>query len=411
MHGHRRGWQPGPDPLVRSSAGSSDLAGEAGRDPRRGPHCRRRLRAHQRPRPEAVCESAGSTAPMRAANRRGRRVPRCDRDGWDVDARGAEGAGLRPERPQVPRLHRVQEELWAVDGNVPGSVSRVDAPCWPLKGTAIAAHELGHGLGAVAGDAPHYSGWGHCNESADLMCNGEQSDGDPVVRNCPSWQRNWFDCGNDDYFSTDPAPVPTSTRPGTWPRSPYLDTSLSSRRRPRPRDGEARARRQGRVREGTGSDRPRRRRRCGDRLDLPGDRGLVSPPDVVRRVTGRRKRDVLVSATGRHLGIDHRPGTRLQRESRLPVGRVVLRAAPVHIEVVGRARAGRPFTATATGGGDDHVLWSWGRAPGCKKKVRGPVANFDCPAKMSGRSIPLKVTAFRLSGDRVSVQRQVRLAG
>lgn len=78
--------------------------------------------------------------------------------------------------------------------------ARTDAGCWsPL----VAAHELGHNLGAVHHGSPHASQAGHCADGIDVMCYGST----PAAARCP--QRAAIprlDCGHDDYFNTDPRP-------------------------------------------------------------------------------------------------------------------------------------------------------------------------------------------------------------
>ncbi|MEP9364811.1 hypothetical protein ABLE68_17740 [Nocardioides sp. CN2-186] len=337
--------------------------------------------------------------------------PAAIKDGWDVMQTELRALGYDRSDRKYLAFTESTRNCGLSDGNVPGSISRVDAPCWPLTGTAIAAHELGHGLGAVAGDAPHYSGWGHCNEAADLMCNGEQGDDDPVVRTCPSWQRNWFDCGNDDYFSTDPAPGSYLDSSRNIARSPFLDTVPALPAPPAVRVTAAPAAATGsRTRQGqtvtvravadesvTGWSFP----------NVAGSCRLVTSSDV-SRVGGSatysclQKEGSTASITVQALGTGGRVG--------YGSGRVVLRTAPVSVEVAGQPVAGQPFTVQAFGG-DDHVFWRWAAAPGCRKRVHGPVADFTCPPRMSGSSISLGVTAFRLNGDPVSARRTVRLAG
>lgn len=85
--------------------------------------------------------------------------------------------------------------------NLHGTRAAIDDRCWDLDGGgSIPAHELMHTLGAVQQGAPNYANDGHCNDEFDLMCYG------PNLRYpCPSFGDNaLFDCGNDDYFNTDP---------------------------------------------------------------------------------------------------------------------------------------------------------------------------------------------------------------
>jgi ribosomal protein L24E len=89
----------------------------------------------------------------------------------------------------------------------PATVSRIDSGCWGLgsRGQSVEAHELMHSLGSVLPTAPHASPAGHCNDDADRMC---YQDGSVLVllSLCAAEQESLFDCANDDYFSTAPAP-------------------------------------------------------------------------------------------------------------------------------------------------------------------------------------------------------------
>jgi hypothetical protein len=97
---------------------------------------------------------------------------------------------------------------------VQGMVSRIDAGCWGSSGTPFEAHELMHNLGGVQSGAPHSTGQypspagGHCTDDYDVMCyddDGGGLSGTTVV--CPSTAaERRFDCGDDDYFSTNPTP-------------------------------------------------------------------------------------------------------------------------------------------------------------------------------------------------------------
>jgi hypothetical protein len=83
------------------------------------------------------------------------------------------------------------------------SFGRSDSGCWT---PSVAAHELGHNLGAVNDSAPNSSKAGHCLDEHDLMCYND-SGGLPthVVCTARSQERR-LDCNHDDYYSTDPAP-------------------------------------------------------------------------------------------------------------------------------------------------------------------------------------------------------------
>jgi hypothetical protein len=79
--------------------------------------------------------------------------------------------------------------------------ARVDAPCWQYA----ELHEIFHTLGAVQPDVPHPSANLHCTDEADVMCYDDDDDG-PVAMTtiCPPEHEALLDCGDDDYFSTDP---------------------------------------------------------------------------------------------------------------------------------------------------------------------------------------------------------------
>ena len=73
----------------------------------------------------------------------------------------------------------------------------------------VAEHELGHNFGAVQLSAPHTSGGWHCFEENDVMCYPDGGSyfaaGGAIVVNCPTLPATHFDCGQDDYYSVQPA--------------------------------------------------------------------------------------------------------------------------------------------------------------------------------------------------------------
>ena len=81
------------------------------------------------------------------------------------------------------------------------SYGRSDTGCWAAS---VAAHELGHNLGAVSNNAPNSSKAGHCVDDYDVMCYVD-APGTVVKIVCPNKAgENRLDCNHDDYYSTDP---------------------------------------------------------------------------------------------------------------------------------------------------------------------------------------------------------------
>ncbi|HUR23662.1 MAG TPA: hypothetical protein VMZ73_07300 [Acidimicrobiales bacterium] len=95
--------------------------------------------------------------------------------------------------------------------------ARIDTRCWGQR-DAVEAHELLHTLGGVLGWSspaqapPHATSLGHCTDESDRLC---YADGDSGVFKpdgtrtsmqfvCPGTHEVLLDCGNDDYFSTNP---------------------------------------------------------------------------------------------------------------------------------------------------------------------------------------------------------------
>jgi hypothetical protein len=122
------------------------------------------------------------------------------------------------------------------DDDIPGSTnannnylgfSVVFNGCWADGLTT--AHELGHNFGSVQKTAPHASGSGfwHCTDDYDVMCYADGA-GLPMTFTCGNYSVDEFilDCGNDDYFHTNP---PTGNYLKThWniANSGWLGTSL-----------------------------------------------------------------------------------------------------------------------------------------------------------------------------------------
>jgi hypothetical protein len=90
--------------------------------------------------------------------------------------------------------------------NVGPSYARVDAGCW---GGFVAAHEVMHNLGGVQPGAPNATPGFHCVDEWDVMCYSDQGGGNPPMTFAcqPQTPYAWrFDCNDDAYFHTNPAP-------------------------------------------------------------------------------------------------------------------------------------------------------------------------------------------------------------
>jgi hypothetical protein len=82
------------------------------------------------------------------------------------------------------------------------SYGRSDNGCWSAS---VAAHELGHNLGAVADSAPNSSKGGHCVDEYDLMCYSDEPFRPQMQIKCADRAGDEIlDCNHDDYYSTAP---------------------------------------------------------------------------------------------------------------------------------------------------------------------------------------------------------------
>ncbi|MEV6968714.1 ricin-type beta-trefoil lectin domain protein [Hamadaea sp. NPDC051192] len=85
--------------------------------------------------------------------------------------------------------------------NVGPEYARADSGCW---NAGVAAHELGHTLGAVNNNAPNASGHAHCVDEYDVMCYKDADDVTLVYRCTDQAHDNRLDCNHDDYYNTNP---------------------------------------------------------------------------------------------------------------------------------------------------------------------------------------------------------------
>ncbi|GAA3830165.1 hypothetical protein [Nocardioides panacisoli] len=95
--------------------------------------------------------------------------------------------------------------------------ARIDSGCWGFgdgaRDHSVEAHELLHTLGGVQDSAPHSTHAGHCWDESDTMCYADGGN-HAMVQVCPSEREYFYDCSNDDYFST--YPDPGSYLDGHW---------------------------------------------------------------------------------------------------------------------------------------------------------------------------------------------------
>ncbi|MDQ1642568.1 MAG: hypothetical protein QOJ90_1919 [Actinomycetota bacterium] len=105
--------------------------------------------------------------------------------------------------------------------------SRVDTGCWQATDSgSTAAHELMHNLGGVQQSAVNSTPYGHCDDDNDLMCYADGS-GVPMRAVCPASHEPLFDCQNDDYFSTSPAPSSYLATHWNTADSSFLDNTYA----------------------------------------------------------------------------------------------------------------------------------------------------------------------------------------
>ncbi|MDR7320480.1 MULTISPECIES: RICIN domain-containing protein [Catenuloplanes] len=115
---------------------------------------------------------------------------RTDRKYMVFDENSAVCGGADPDNDETPG----PSSRW----NLGPRYLEVGPGCW---GANAAAHELGHLFGAVRDSAPHADGAGHCVEEWDLMCYGSAVS----AYTCGEKDHDrLLDCGNDDYFHTNP---------------------------------------------------------------------------------------------------------------------------------------------------------------------------------------------------------------
>ncbi len=83
------------------------------------------------------------------------------------------------------------------------SYGRSDSGCWS---PSVAAHELGHNLGAVNNSAPNSSKAGHCLDEYDVMCYNDSGGLKTRVVCADRAHEQRMDCNHDDYYHTNPSP-------------------------------------------------------------------------------------------------------------------------------------------------------------------------------------------------------------
>jgi hypothetical protein len=76
----------------------------------------------------------------------------------------------------------------------------------------VMLHEITHNLGGVQQSAPHKTAGWHCWDGEDVMCYDDDSSGSELYTGavCPLADNaipQTYDCGHDDYFNPDPAPL------------------------------------------------------------------------------------------------------------------------------------------------------------------------------------------------------------
>lgn len=85
------------------------------------------------------------------------------------------------------------------------SYARSDRNCWNYA----EAHEILHNLGAVQDSAANSTLGAHCNDERDVMCYADGAPKGQMRTVCgDAAAEDLFDCRDDDYFSTTPAPNP-----------------------------------------------------------------------------------------------------------------------------------------------------------------------------------------------------------
>ena len=114
-----------------------------------------------------------------------------------------------------------------------------DASEWAAAWETLAegaAHELAHTLGAVQKSAPHHTAAGHCYDAVDIMC---YTDAPTTVLKmvCEPTMPPLLDCGNDDYFSTNPKPGSYLAKHWNIANSRFLARTNTSRYQQLPRPG------------------------------------------------------------------------------------------------------------------------------------------------------------------------------